>query len=136
MMKAKRLVHQGELAILAYAIDIKGKEKKMDTLPIVNEFLNVFPKDVPRVPPSRARPIYKAPHHIAPTELKELKLQLQDLLEKGFIQPSVSPWGATLLFVKKKYGSMRLCIDYRELNKRKIKNKYPLPCIEDLFDQL
>ena len=73
---------------------------------------------------------------MAPTELKELKDQLQELLDKGFIRPSVSPWGAPVLFVKKKNGSMRLCIDYRELNKVTVRNKYPLPRIDDLFDQL
>ena len=73
---------------------------------------------------------------MAPVELKELKLQLQELLEKGFIRPSVSPWGAPVLFVKKKDGTLRLCIDYRQLNKLTIKNKYPLPIIDDLFDQL
>src|SRR5262249_46948357 len=73
---------------------------------------------------------------MAPIELKELKVQLQELMHKGFIRPSVSPWGALVLFVKKKDGSMRLCIDYRELNRVTIKNKYPLPRIDDLFDQL
>ncbi|KAL4017964.1 hypothetical protein IC575_021549 [Cucumis melo] len=73
---------------------------------------------------------------MAPAELKELKVQLQELLDKGFIRPSVSPWGAPVLFVKKKDGSMRLCIDYRELNKVTVKNRYPLPRIDDLFDQL
>ncbi|KAA0041947.1 ty3-gypsy retrotransposon protein [Cucumis melo var. makuwa] len=81
-------------------------------------------------------PISKAPYRMAPAELKELKVQLQELLDKGFIRPSVSPWGAPVLFVKKKDGSMRLCIDYRELNKVTVKNKYPLPRIDDLFDQL
>ena len=73
---------------------------------------------------------------MAPVELKELKEQLQNLLDKGFIKPSVSPWGAPVLFVKKKDGSMRPCIDHRELNKVTIKNKYPLPMIDDLFDQI
>ena len=73
---------------------------------------------------------------MAPVELKELKLQLQELLEKGFIYPSVSPWGAPVLFVKKKDGTLRLCVDYRQLNKMTIKNKYPLPRIDDLLDQL
>ena len=82
------------------------------------------------------KPISIPPCRMAPAELKELKDQLQDLLEKGFIRPSVSPWGAPVLFVKKKDGSMRMCIDYRQLNKVTIKNKYPLPRIDDLFDQL
>ena len=69
-------------------------------------------------------------------ELKELKLQLQELLEKGFIRPSVSPWGAPVLFVKKKDGTLRLCVDYRQLNKLAVKNKYPLPRIDDFFDQV
>ena len=73
---------------------------------------------------------------MAPAELQELKKQLQELLEHGFIRPSHSPWGAPILFVKKKDGSMRMCIDYRELNKATVKNKYPLPRIDDLFDQL
>jgi hypothetical protein len=73
---------------------------------------------------------------MAPAELVELKIQLQELLDKGFIRPSVSPWGAHVLFVKKKDGTLRLCIDYRQLNKMTIKNKYPLPRIDDLFDQL
>ncbi|KAL0551535.1 hypothetical protein IC582_010624 [Cucumis melo] len=73
---------------------------------------------------------------MTPAELKELKVQLQELLDKGFIRPSVSPWGAPVLFVKKKDGSMRLCIDYRELNKVTVKNRYPLPRIDDLFDQI
>ena len=73
---------------------------------------------------------------MAPAELKELKVQLQELLDKGYIRPSVSPWGAPVLFVKKKDGTMKLCIDYRQLNKVTIHNKYPLPRIDDLFDQL
>ncbi|XP_074278678.1 uncharacterized protein LOC141602275 [Silene latifolia] len=81
-------------------------------------------------------PISKAPYRMAPAELKELKKQLDELLEKGYIKPSASPWGAPVLFVKKKDGSLRLCIDYRELNKITIKNKYPIPRIDDLFYQL
>ena len=75
-------------------------------------------------------------YRMAPVELKELKLQLQELLEKGFIRRSISPWGAPVLFVKKKDGTLRLCVDYRQLNKMTVKNKYPLPKIYDLFDQL
>ena len=81
-------------------------------------------------------PVSKAPYKMAPAELKELQIQLQELLDKGFIRPSYSPWGAPVLFVKKKDGTLRMCIDYRELNKLTIKNKYPLPKIDDLFDQL
>ena len=73
---------------------------------------------------------------MAPAELKKLKEQLKDLLDKGFIRPSTSPWGAPVLFVRKKDGSLRMCIDYRQLNKVTIKNIYPLPRIDDLFDQL
>ena len=113
----------------------------------MNEFPDVFPEDLPGLPPDReveftidiipgTAPISKAPYRMAPAEMKELKTQLQDLLDKGFIRPSVSPWGAPVLFVKKKDGSMRLCVDYRELNKATIKNRYPLPQIDDLFDQL
>ena len=81
-------------------------------------------------------PISKAPYRMTPMELKELKIQLQELLDKGFIKLSVSHWGAPVLFVKKKDGSMRLCIDYRELNKVTVRNRYPLPRIDGLFDQL
>nr|GFB71924.1 putative reverse transcriptase domain, aspartic peptidase domain protein [Tanacetum cinerariifolium] len=108
---------------------------------------HVFPDEFPGIPPVRevefnielipgAEPISKAPYRMAPIELKELKDQLQELLERGFIHPSVSPWGAPVLFVKKKDGSMRLCINYHELNKITIRNRYPLPRIDDLFDQL
>ena len=79
-------------------------------------------------------PISKAPYRMAPIELKELQTQLQDLLDKGFIRPSHSPWGAPVLFVKKKDGTLRMCVDYRELNKVTVKNRYPLPRIDDLFD--
>ena len=81
-------------------------------------------------------PIAKQAYHMAPTKLKELQKQIDELKDKGFIRPSVSPWGAPVLFVKKKDGSMRLCIDYSELNQVTIKNRYPLPRIDNLFDQL
>ena len=114
---------------------------------MVQEFLDVFPSDLPGVPPDRdidfaihlepgTKPICIPPYRMALAELKELKDQLQDLLSKGFICPSVSPWGAPVLFVKKKDGTMGMCIDYRQLNKVTMKNKYPLPHIDDLFDQL
>ena len=81
-------------------------------------------------------PMSRAPYRMAPIELKELKVQLQELLDKGFIRPSVLPWGAPVLFVKKNDGILRMCIDYRQINKVMVKNKYPLPRIEDLFYQL
>ncbi|KAL0544935.1 hypothetical protein IC582_020065 [Cucumis melo] len=115
--------------------------------PVVRDYPDVFPEELPGLPPHRevefaielepgTVPISRAPYRMAPAELKELKVQLQELLDKGFIRPSVSPWGAPVLFVKKKDGSMRLCIYYRELNKVTVKNRYPLPRIDDLFDQL
>ncbi|KAD7116963.1 hypothetical protein E3N88_04231 [Mikania micrantha] len=112
-----------------------------------SEYPEVFPEDLPGLPPARpveflidlvpgATPIAKSPYRLAPSEMQELSNQLQELLDKGFIRPSYSPWGAPVLFVKKKDGSFRMCIDYRELNKLTIKNRYPLPRIDDLFDQL
>ncbi|GJT62795.1 putative reverse transcriptase domain-containing protein [Tanacetum coccineum] len=83
-----------------------------------------------------AAPVARAPYRLAPSEMKELSDQLQELSDKGFIRPSSSPWGAPVLFFKKKDGSFRMCIDYRKLNKLTVMNRYPLPRIEDLFDQL
>ncbi|GJS52516.1 hypothetical protein Tco_0625878 [Tanacetum coccineum] len=105
------------------------------------------PEDLPGIPPTRqvefqidlipgAAPVARAPYRLAPSEMKELSDQLKELSDKGFIRPSSSPWGAPVLFVKKKDGSFRMCIDYRELNKLTVKNRYPLPRIDDLFDQL
>ena len=118
-----------------------------ENIPVIREFPDVFPEELPGVPPEReadlsievvqgTTPISRAPYRMAPTELKELKTQLQELLDKGFIRPSVSPWSAPVLFVKKKDGTLRMCIDYWQINKVTVKNKYPLPRIEDLFDQL
>jgi hypothetical protein len=83
-----------------------------------------------------AVPVSRTPYRMSMPELVELKLQLKEMMDKGYIRPSVSPWGAPVLFVKKKDGTLRLCIDYRQLNKVTIKKKYPLPRIDDLFDQL
>jgi hypothetical protein len=116
-------------------------------IPIVSEYLDVFPVDITSLPPEReiefsidlipgAGPLSVAPYKKSPLELKELKSQLEELIQKHFIRPSVSPWGAPVLLVKKKDGSMRLCVDYRQLNKVTIKNKYPLLRIDDLLDQL
>ncbi|GKB95809.1 putative reverse transcriptase domain-containing protein [Tanacetum coccineum] len=107
----------------------------------------LFPEDLSGLPPTRqvefqinlipgAAPVARAPYRLAPSEMKELSEQLKELSDKGFIRPSSSPWGAPVLFVKKKDGSFRMCIDYRELNKLTVKNRYPLPRIDDLFDQL
>ncbi|GAU49923.1 hypothetical protein TSUD_180410 [Trifolium subterraneum] len=116
-------------------------------IPIVREYLDVFPEEINSLPPEReiefsidlvpgSQPISVAPYRMSPLELRELKSQLEELLQKHFVRPSVSPWGAPVLLVKKKDGTMRLCIDYRQLNKVTIKNKYPLPRIDDLLDQL
>ncbi|GJY61287.1 putative reverse transcriptase domain-containing protein [Tanacetum coccineum] len=102
----------------------ESERKQVKDVPIVRDFPEVFPKDLP------------VPYRLAPSEMKELSEQLQELFDKGFIRPSSSPWGASVLFVKKKDGSFRMCIDYRELNKLTVKNRYPLPRIDDLFDQL
>ncbi|GKC80009.1 hypothetical protein Tco_1130783 [Tanacetum coccineum] len=107
----------------------------------------VFLDDLPGLPPPRQVefrielvpgdvPVACAPYRLAPSEMKEFSQQLQELLENGFIRSSSSPWGAPVLFVKKKDGSFHMCIDYRELNKLAVKNRYPLPRIDDLFDQL
>jgi hypothetical protein len=137
------LPQQEYLHSYAYAItDIKVKDS-----PVVCEYPDVFPDDLPRTPPDRdiefiielqpgTTPISKRPYRMPPNELAELKIQLQDLLDKGFIRPSASPWGCPILFVKKKDNSLRLCVDYRPLNTVTIKNKYPLPRIDILFDQL
>ncbi|GJW62846.1 reverse transcriptase domain-containing protein [Tanacetum coccineum] len=125
----------------------KSKKKQLQDVPIVKNFPEVFPEDLPGLPPTRqvefhidlvpgAAPVARAPYRLAPSEMKELADQLQELSDKGFIRPSSSPWGAPVLFVKKKDGSLRMCIDYRELNKLTVKNRYPLPRIDDLFDQL
>ncbi|GKG01588.1 hypothetical protein Tco_0306293 [Tanacetum coccineum] len=110
-------------------------------------FPKVFPDDLSGLPPVReiefridlipsASPVVRSPYRLAPSEMFELSNQLKELQEKGFIRPSHSPWGAPVLFVINKDGSMRMCIDYRELNKLTIKNRYPFPRIDDLFDQL
>ncbi|GJU31083.1 putative nucleotidyltransferase, ribonuclease H [Tanacetum coccineum] len=125
----------------------KSDEKKLEDIPVVKEFPDVFPEDLPGLPPVRqvefqidlipgAAPVARTPYRLAPSEMQELSNQLQELTDRGFIRPSTSPWGAPVLFVKKKDGSFRMCIDYRELNKLTIKNRYPLPRIDDLFDQL
>ncbi|GKC93306.1 putative reverse transcriptase domain-containing protein [Tanacetum coccineum] len=119
----------------------------MEDVPVIHDFPEVFPKELPVLPPPRqvefqidlvpgAAPVTRAPYRLEPSEMKELSVQLQELFEKGFIRPSSSPWGASVLFVKKKDGSFKMCIEYRVLNKLTVNNRYPLPRIDDLFDQL
>ncbi|GKA79291.1 putative reverse transcriptase domain-containing protein [Tanacetum coccineum] len=125
----------------------KSEEKRLVDVSTVRDILEVFPEDLLGLPPMRqvefqidlvpgAAPVAQAPYRLAPSELQELSTQLQELSDKGFIRPSSSPWGAPVLFVKKKDGSFWMCIDYRELNKLTVKNRYPLPRIGDLFNQL
>ncbi|GJT13595.1 putative reverse transcriptase domain-containing protein [Tanacetum coccineum] len=125
----------------------KSEEKRLEDVPIVRDFPKVFPEDLSGIPPTRqvefqidlipgAAPVARAPYRLAPSEMKELSDQLQELFDKGFIRPSFSPWGAPILFVKKNDGSFQMCIDCRELNKITVKNRYPLPRINYLFDQL
>ena len=146
-MQARRFLRKRYEAFFALVLDSKREQVIFENIPVSMEFPDVFPKEFPGVPPERevnlsievvqgTTPISRAPYRIAPTELKELKTQLWELWDKGFIRPSVSPWGASILFVKKKDGTLWMCIDYRQVNKVTVKNKYPLPRIEDLFDQL
>ena len=120
----RKMVRKGCEANLAYVIDTVKARPSVSDIPTISDFPNVFPKELSGLPPQReiefaidivpgATPASITPYRMAPTELKELKLQLQELLEKGFLRPSVSPWGARVLFVKKKDGTLRLCIDYR-----------------------
>jgi hypothetical protein len=122
-------------------------ESPLEKITMASEYPNVFLEELPGMPPDRdiefvvelqpvTTPISKRPYRMPPAELAELKKQLQESLDKGFICPSTSPWGCPALFVKKKDDSLRLCIDYRHLNAMTIKNKYPLPRIDVLFDQL
>ncbi|XP_027178078.1 uncharacterized protein LOC113777243 [Coffea eugenioides] len=146
-IRARKLLSRGAQGFLTFLINTPADKLKIEDIPLVSEYPDVFPDELVNLPPEReiefevnlcpgASPISKTPYRMAPAELKELKLQLQDLLERGFIHESGSPWGAPVLFVKKKDGTLRLCIDYRGLNNVTIKNKYPLPHIDELFDQL
>ncbi|GJY04018.1 putative reverse transcriptase domain-containing protein [Tanacetum coccineum] len=146
-IKARKYVERGCHLFLAHVTEKRSKEKRLEDVPIIRDFPEVFPEELPGLPPPRqvefridlvpgAAPVARAPYRLAPSEMRELSVQLQELLEKGFIRLSSSPWGAPVLFVKKKDGSFRMCIDYRELNKLTVKNRYPLPRIDDLFDQL
>ncbi|GJY74493.1 putative reverse transcriptase domain-containing protein [Tanacetum coccineum] len=135
------------LIIRAQVMEKKSDEKRLEDIPVVREFPKVFPENLPGLPLVRqvefqinlilgVAPVARAPYILAPSEMQELSNQLQELADRDFIQQSSSPWGAPVLFVKKKYGSFRMCINYRELNKLTIKNHYPLPRIDNLFNQL
>ena len=126
------------------AMSAEEEKKELSKVSVVNEFEDVFPTELTNLPPKRevefsidlvsgAEPISRTSYRMSPIELKE---QLQTLLDQGYIRPSTSPWGAPVLFVKKKDGTLRMCIDYRGLNNLTIKNKYLLPLIDELFDQL
>jgi hypothetical protein len=136
---------------LLYAIQVlestEYDKPSLEDHPKLREYRDVFSEEVPGLPPRRdidfsielapgAVPMSRTPYRMSTPELVEIKLQLKEMMDKGYIWPSVSPWGAPVLFVKKKDGTLRLCIDYRQLNKVTIKNKYPLPRIDDMFDQL
>ncbi|GJW99663.1 putative reverse transcriptase domain-containing protein [Tanacetum coccineum] len=125
----------------------KSDEKQLEDIPVVREFLEVFPEDLPGLPLVRqvefqielipgAALVARTPYRLASSEMQELSDQLQEFADRGFIRPSTSPWGAPVLFVKKKGKSFRMCIDYQELNKLTVKNRYTLPMIDYLFDQL
>ncbi|GKE47031.1 putative reverse transcriptase domain-containing protein [Tanacetum coccineum] len=128
--KAQEYLSKGCDVFLAHITTKEAKDKsegkRLEDVPIVRDFPEVFPEDLPGIPPARQ----------VEFQIDLVPEQLQELSDKGFIRPNSSPWGAPVLFVKKKDGSFRMCIDYRELNKLTVKNRYPLPRIDDLFDQL
>nr|GFB41066.1 putative reverse transcriptase domain-containing protein [Tanacetum cinerariifolium] len=119
-IKVKKYVDHGSYLFVAQVVEKEPAERRLEDVPVI----------------CKAASVARAPYRLALLEMKELAKQLQELSDKGFIRPSSSPWGALVLFVKKKDGSFSMCIDYRELNKLTIKNRYPLPRIDDLFDQL
>ncbi|GJR14516.1 putative reverse transcriptase domain-containing protein [Tanacetum coccineum] len=146
--KTQECMLKGCLVFLAHVttneVEDKSEKKRLEDVPIVQDFPKEFTEDLSGLPLTRqvefqidlipgAAPVAQAPYRLAPSEMKELSEQLKELSDKGFIRPSSSPWGAPVLFVKKKDGSFRMCIDYRELNKLTVKNHYPLPRIDNLF---
>jgi hypothetical protein len=150
--EGKEMEFVAEPIITAKGVANRAKVNQLDTsqgseVSVVNEFPDVFPKELPGMPPDRdikfvielkpsTSPIYKTPCRMATLELAELEEHIKELLEKRFIRPSSSPWGAPMIFVLKKDGTQRLFVDYRALNEVTVKNKYLLPRIDDLFDQL
>ncbi|GJR85712.1 putative reverse transcriptase domain-containing protein [Tanacetum coccineum] len=141
-IKPLRIYIQGFSSFRSPSNGEEVRREKTRRYPVVREFLEVFPEDLPVLPPVCQVEFQidlipgAAPCRLAPSEMQELSDQLQELADRGFIRPSTSPRGAPVLFVKNKDGSFRMCIDYRKLNKLTIKNRYPLPRIDDLFDQL
>ena len=139
---------QGQLAGWLASLTLEDEERPDLDLPrVVCGYVDVFPDELPRLPPQRVvdfsielhpstSPISMTPHRMTPVELQEFRVQLLELLDKGFFRPSTSPCGAPVLFAKKKDNTLHLCIDYRQLNRVTIKNRYPSPRIDDLFDQL
>jgi hypothetical protein len=150
--KGKEIEFVTEPVVTAKGVANRAKVNQLDAsqgseVPVVNEFPDVFPEELPGMPPDRdiefvielkpsTAPIYKTPYSMATPNLAELKEHIKELLEKGFMCASSSPWGAPVIFVPKEDGTQRLCMDYRALNEVTITNKYPLPRIDDLFDQL
>jgi hypothetical protein len=145
-MKVKRCLRQG---CRIYVVEVVNGRKgpSLDQYLVLSKFKDVFPNELPGLPPEReldftieikpgAEPISKTLYQMKVQELCELKMQLKELLDLGLIRPSFSPWGAPIIFVKKKDGSLRLCIDYRDLNCAIVKNRYPMPRIDDLFYQM
>jgi hypothetical protein len=148
----KELEFVAEPVVTAKGVANHVKVNQLDAsqgfeVPVVNEFSDVLPEDLPGMPPDQdiefvielklgTAPIYKTLFRMTTPELVELKEHIKELLEKGFIHPSSSSWGAPVIFIPKKDGTQRLCVDYRALNEVTIKNKYPLPRIDDLFNQL
>nr|GEY09264.1 putative reverse transcriptase domain-containing protein [Tanacetum cinerariifolium] len=146
-IKARKYIERGCHLFIAYVVEKEPKEKRLEDVPIIREFSEVFPDDLPGLPPLRqvefrielmlgTEPITHAPYRLSPSKMKELSDQLKELSKKGFIRPILSPWGASMLFVKKKDKYFCMCINYRELNKLTIKIRYPLSRINDIFDQL
>jgi hypothetical protein len=148
----KELEFVAETVLTAKGVANCAKVNQLDAsrgseVRVVNEFPDVFPEELPSMPPDRdikcvieLKPrttlIYKTPFRMTTLELVELKEHIKELLDKGSILPSSSPWGAPVIFVPKKEGTQRLCVNYHALNEVTVKNKYPLPRIDDLFDQL
>ena len=136
-MQVSRFIRKGYEAFLALILDSKRGQVDVEKIPVVRGFPDVFLEELPGIPLKRevdlsieivlgTAPMSWAPYRMAPAELKELKFQLQEILNKGFVRPSVSLWGALVLFVKKKDGTLQMCIDYWHINKVTVKNKYPL----------